>query len=176
VPANALRLTSRPDPVKRLLLRGLARAGVLRPVFRSYERVQALLATGRDGNGDLPPARLRVRVAGTADLAWFLEGGRLAAEAVDAYCATGDGKALATARKRFMRTHGQVFWILGVMQRYWYSTDDRRERFVSICRDVDVQQLTFDAYMNKELVKARPLAHARIFFKNIAHLMGLVPA
>ena len=30
--------------------------------------------------------------------------------------------------------------------------------------------------MNKELVKARPLAHVRIFFKNLAHLSGLVPA
>ena len=75
-----------------------------------------------------------------------------------------------------MRTHGQVFWILGIMQRYWYSSDGRRERFVSICRDRDVQQLTFDAYMNKELVRARPLAHARIFFKNLAHLAGLVGA
>jgi geranylgeranyl reductase len=27
--------------------------------------------------------------------------------------------------------------------------------------------------MNKELVKAKPLAHARIFFKNLAHLSGL---
>jgi geranylgeranyl reductase len=103
-------------------------------------------------------------------------GGRLAAEAANRFCATGDARALGLARKRFMRVHGPVFWILGVMQRYWYTTDRRRERFVRICRDVDVQQLTWDAYMNKELVKARPLAHVRIFFKNIAHLTGLVSA
>jgi geranylgeranyl diphosphate/geranylgeranyl-bacteriochlorophyllide a reductase len=103
-------------------------------------------------------------------------GGKLAAEAVDEALATANPKALATARRRFMRTHGGVFWILGVMQRYWYQSDERRERFVSICRDLDVQQLTWDAYMNKELVKARPLAHMRIFFKNLAHLSGLVPA
>jgi geranylgeranyl reductase len=103
-------------------------------------------------------------------------GGRLAAAAVDAYCASGDARALAGARRQFMKAHGQVFWILGLMQRYWYTDDGRRERFVSICRDRDVQQLTFDAYMNKELVRARPLAHARIFFKNLAHLTGLVPA
>ncbi len=103
-------------------------------------------------------------------------GGRLAAEAVGAFCEKGDARALTTARKRFMRTHGGVFWILGMMQRYWYTTDERRERFVAICRDKDVQELTFDAYMNKELVKAKPLAHVRIFFKNIAHLTRLVPA
>ncbi len=103
-------------------------------------------------------------------------GGRLAADAVDRFLATGDVRHLKSARRRFMRTHGQVFWILGIMQRYWYTTDNRRERFVSICKDVDVQQLTFDAYMNKELVKAKPLSHVRIFFKNLAHLTGLVSA
>ena len=66
-------------------------------------------------------------------------GGRLSAEAVDMFLETGDVKALRTARKRFMRMHGTVFWILGVMQWYWYSNDRRRERFVSICRDRDVQ-------------------------------------
>lgn len=100
-------------------------------------------------------------------------GGRLAAEAVQRLLQTGDARSLATARKRFMREHGRVFWILGIMQRFWYSSDKRRERFVSICRDRDVQQLTFDAYMHKRLVRARPMAHARIFFKDVAHLIGL---
>jgi geranylgeranyl reductase len=107
---------------------------------------------------------------------YALLGGRLAGEAVDLFLATGDARSLATARRRFMKVHGPVFWILGVMQRYWYGSDNRRERFVSICRDLDVQQLTWDAYMNKELVRARPLAHVRIFFKNLAHLTGLVSA
>ncbi|MGF1474598.1 MAG: geranylgeranyl diphosphate reductase [Geminicoccaceae bacterium] len=107
---------------------------------------------------------------------YAMTGGRLAAEAMDAFCRTGDVRELRTARRRFMRVHGPVFWILGMMQRYWYTDDNRRERFVSICRDRDVQELTFDAYMNKELVKARPLAHVRIFFKNLAHLSGVVPA
>jgi geranylgeranyl reductase len=98
----------------------------------------------------------------------------MAADAAHEFLRTGDARALATARKRFMRLHGPVFWMLGMMQRHWYRDDARRERFVSICRDKDVQELTWDAYMNKELVKARPLAHARIFFKNIAHLTGLV--
>ena len=103
-------------------------------------------------------------------------GGRLSAEAVDQFLETGDVKALRTARKRFMKMHGLVFWILGVMQWYWYSNDRRRERFVSICRDRDVQKLTWDAYMNKELVRAKPVAHVRIFFKNLAHMAGLASA
>jgi geranylgeranyl reductase len=103
-------------------------------------------------------------------------GGRLAAEAVDRFCASGDAAVLALPRKRFMKAHGQVFWILGMMQRFWYVSDRRRERFVSICRDPDVQRLTFEAYLHKKLVRARPAAHARIFIKDLAHLLGLVSA
>jgi len=103
-------------------------------------------------------------------------GGQLAAQSVDELLKTGDARCLARARKRFMREHGRVFWVLGIMQRFWYSSDARRERFVSICRDRDVQQLTFDAYMNKRLVRKRPLAHVRIFFKDMAHLLGLARA
>ncbi len=99
-------------------------------------------------------------------------GGELAGEAADQFLATGDARALATARKRFMRLHGRVFLILGMMQWFWYSSDKRRESFVSICQDKDVQRLTFEAYMNKELVRRDPLAHVRIFFKDLAHLAG----
>ena len=100
--------------------------------------------------------------------------GRLAAEAVGAFLTSADPRALAQARRRFMRIHGRVFWILGIMQRFWYVNDQRRERFVSICADRDVQRLTWESYMNKELVRRDPLAHLRIFFKDLAHLFRLV--
>jgi geranylgeranyl reductase len=98
---------------------------------------------------------------------------RMAAEAAAQFLKTGNPKHLAQARKRFLGEHGRVFWVLGIMQRFWYSSDKRRERFVDICRDKDVQQLTFDAYMHKRLVRKRPMAHVRIFFKDMAHLLGL---
>jgi geranylgeranyl reductase len=99
-------------------------------------------------------------------------GGRLAADAVHEFLRTGAPAALRSARRRFMRDHGRVFWILGMMQRFWYHSDKRRERFVSICRDPDVQRLTWQAYLHKKLVRAKPVAHARIFFKDLAHLLG----
>jgi geranylgeranyl reductase len=106
---------------------------------------------------------------------YALYGGDLAADAVEELLATGKASALATARKRFMKAHGRVFFILGIMQYFWYSSDKRREKFVSICRDKDVQRLTWESYMNKELVRRDPMAHVRIFFKDLAHLVGLAP-
>lgn len=103
-------------------------------------------------------------------------GGRLAAEAVVKLHATGDVRSLKHARARFMKAHGTVFWVLGMMQMFWYSSDKRREKFVKMCRDPDVQRLTWEAYMNKKLARRDPMAHVRIFLKDMAQLLGLARA
>lgn len=105
---------------------------------------------------------------------YAMVGGRVAATAAAATLASGRVKDLQLARKLFMREHKQVFRVLGAMQNAYYRSDERRERFVSLCHDVDVQKLTFEAYMNKKLVKARPLAHLKIGIKNLAHLTRIV--
>lgn len=99
--------------------------------------------------------------------------GRVAADAVEEFLQTGRAAALSKARARFMKQHGLVFRILGIMQYFWYSSDKRRERFVKMCADPDVQRLTWEAYMNKKLVRADPGAHIRIFFNDLGHLLGL---
>lgn len=104
---------------------------------------------------------------------YAMEGGRLAAEAVARLLETGDARSLAHARRTFMKHHGRVFWALGWLQYVWYASDKRRERFVTMCADPDVQRLTWESYMNKRLVKTDPVAHMRVFFKDMAHLMGL---
>ena len=105
---------------------------------------------------------------------YAMVGGRVAATAAAAALKSGRSKDLQLARKLFMREHKQVFRVLGAMQNAYYRSDERRERFVSLCHDVDVQKLTFEAYMNKKLVKARPMAHLKIGVKNLAHLAGVV--
>jgi geranylgeranyl reductase len=105
---------------------------------------------------------------------YAMVGGRVAATAAAAFLKTRRTSDLQLARKLFMKEHKQVFRVLGAMQDAYYKSDMRRERFVSLCHDIDVQRLTFEAYMNKKLVKARPLAHLKIGIKNLAHLTGLV--
>ncbi|MCZ8153551.1 MAG: geranylgeranyl diphosphate reductase [Rhodobacteraceae bacterium] len=105
---------------------------------------------------------------------YAMAGGRVAATAAQAVLASGRASDLRIARKLFMREHGTVFRVLRSMQDAYYRSDERRERFVSLCHDVDVQKLTFEAYMNKKLVKARPMAHVKIGIKNMAHLLRIV--
>jgi geranylgeranyl reductase len=105
---------------------------------------------------------------------YAMVGGQVAATAAAAFLKSGRVADLQLARRLFMKEHRQVFRVLGAMQDAYYKSDTRRERFVSLCHDIDVQRLTFEAYMNKKLVKARPLAHLKIGIKNLAHLTGLV--
>jgi geranylgeranyl reductase len=100
-------------------------------------------------------------------------GGRLAADAAMGFIRTGDARQLASARKRFMKEHGTVFWVLGIMQYFWYSSDKRRESFVKMCEDKDVQRLTWESYTEKKLVRQSPMAHVKIFLKDMAHLLGI---
>jgi geranylgeranyl diphosphate/geranylgeranyl-bacteriochlorophyllide a reductase len=105
---------------------------------------------------------------------YAMAGGRAAATAAQAFLRSGKAADLKQARKLFLREHGTVFKVLRSMQNAYYRNDDRRERFVSLCHDIDVQRLTFEAYMNKRLVAARPLAHIKIGVKNLMHLLGVV--
>jgi geranylgeranyl diphosphate/geranylgeranyl-bacteriochlorophyllide a reductase len=148
--------------------RTLRREGAPIPLkpLRRWDNCRDVLLTG-DAAGIVAPAS-------GEGIYYAMLGGRLAAEAAEAFLATGRATALAQARRRFMKLHGRVFLILRIMQAVWYRNDALRERFVSICRDKDVQQLTWDSYMNKELVRAKPAAHARIFFKDLAHLFRWV--
>jgi len=139
----------------------------LRPLSRWDDGARVVLAG--DAAGVVAPAS-------GEGIYYAMASGRLVAEALARFCASGEAHLLREPRARFMREHGAAFRMLGLMQRFWYANDGRRERFVSICRDPDVQRLTWDAYMTKTLVRASPRVHLRIMAKNLIHLTGLVPA
>jgi len=98
--------------------------------------------------------------------------GEIAAQEVTQMLVTGATKPLKRVRKRFMREHGRVFFALGIMQAIWYGSDKRREQFVRMCADPDVQRLTWEAYLDKKLVRREPMAHLRVAVKDIQQLIG----
>lgn len=133
--------------------------------LRRWDDGRAVLVIG-DAAGVVAPAS-------GEGIYYAMASGRFAADALDRLLTTGDARQLCTVRRRFMAEHGRVFWVLGMMQYFWYSSDARRERFVKMCADPDVQRLTWQAYMHKQLVRTDPMAHVRIFLKDTAHLLGL---
>jgi SAM-dependent methyltransferase len=78
--------------VRRQVLKLLQRAGLVGPAFRAYEIAVALRpARVRAVEGPpLPPRRLMVRVAGTADADWFLRSGRAAFDTIAAHVPTAE--------------------------------------------------------------------------------------
>jgi geranylgeranyl diphosphate/geranylgeranyl-bacteriochlorophyllide a reductase len=102
--------------------------------------------------------------------------GEICADAVEQYLLTGKSSALKQARKRFMKAHGKVFFILGVLQAIWYRSDKSREQFVKLCADADVQRLTWESYLNKAIAKKDWRAHLRVFAKDVKNLLGLKTA
>ena len=83
--------------MKRYLLRAGSRLGVLRPAYRAYERLLELRTGGSETVIDglpVPPRQLMVRVAASADPAWFVESGRLAAQSIRAVAPVSDARAL----------------------------------------------------------------------------------
>ena len=72
--------------VRNSTLRALDRMSLLAPAYHAYERVRSLWGS-EDGEVDaeglpVPPPRLRVEVAGTSGLDWFLDSGRQQAEII----------------------------------------------------------------------------------------------
>lgn len=139
----------------------------LHPLRRWDDGVNVVLAG--DAAGVVAPAS-------GEGIYYAMFGGRLAAEAVDGFLATGDVRALGTARGRFMREHGGTFRALGLMQRFWYANDWVRERFVALCGDGDIQALVWNAYLNKSMGRPSPMVFLRIAAKNIAQLARRQPA
>ncbi len=134
----------------------------LKPL-RRWDNGRDIVVTG-DAAGVVAPAS-------GEGIYYAMTSARSTARAVGIFLQSGNPRALRQARRSFMRGNGIVFWILGIMQHFWYRNDRRRERFVTMCADRDVQKLVWQAYMNKRLVMAHPLAHVRVFVKDMRHLL-----
>jgi SAM-dependent methyltransferase len=148
--------------VRRLLLRTLERAGLLVGAFRAYETLRSLRpfqAPAADDGFPLPPARLRLRVAGTADPVWFLESGKeTAATIADAFGRHGLRVERAGRLLDFGCGCGRVI-------RHWQRTDalalegcDRDADAVAWCRE----QLRFARFESH--APAPPLSYADASF------------
>lgn len=136
----------------------------LKPM-RRWDNGRNVLLTG-DAAGTVAPAS-------GEGIHYAMLCGRLCADAVESFLKTKKPADLKQARRRFMRAHGRVFFILGIMQAVWYRSDRFREKFVAMCADPDVQRLTWESYLNKALVRQDPLAHIRVFFKDLKALFGI---
>ncbi|NTW52006.1 MAG: geranylgeranyl diphosphate reductase [Chlorobiaceae bacterium] len=78
---------------------------------------------------------------------------------------------LAEYEKTFRKLYAPIFFGLQVLQSVYYRNDRLRESFVAICRDQDVQEITFDSYLYKKMIPAPWSVQMKIMAKNVYHLV-----
>jgi geranylgeranyl reductase len=92
--------------------------------------------------------------------------GRMAAQTLHAYF--GDAKfSLNRYEKGWQKRYGSMFDFLEVLEKYSYRGNKNREFFVDMCDTRDVQELTFDSYLFKEMAKMSPAHHARMALNGV---------
>jgi len=92
--------------------------------------------------------------------------GRLAAQTLHAHF--GDAKfALERYEKSWEKRYGSMFDFLEILEKLSYRGDKNREFFVDMCATKDVQELTFDSYLFKEMAKVSPAHHARMALSGV---------
>jgi len=93
---------------------------------------------------------------------WAMKSGKNAAlTLVDVLPDTSE-KALRQFEKQWWKEYGTMYRFLRWLQGWGYSNQRQREVFTDMCRNKDVQQLTFESYMFKEMTPVPWLAQMRM--------------
>jgi geranylgeranyl reductase len=94
---------------------------------------------------------------------WAMKSGEMAARAIAKHL---DAPTAANLRRDYdapwWRAYRSTYLFLRFLQRISYNSDLQREIFAAMCDDPDVQRLTFDSYLNKQIVPVPWLVQLRI--------------
>lgn len=71
-------------------------------------------------------------------------------------------RALRRYEQRWWAQYGKMYRFLRGLQRWGYSNERQMEVFTDMCRNDDVQRLTFDSYMYKRMAPMPWLAQLRM--------------
>jgi geranylgeranyl reductase len=90
--------------------------------------------------------------------------GRMAAQTLVLH-ATDHRSPLTRYEKVWQKKYGAMFDFLEFLEKASYTSNFKREFFVDMCATRDVQQLTFDSYLFKEMAKMAPGDHLRMAYE-----------
>jgi geranylgeranyl reductase len=82
---------------------------------------------------------------------WAMKSGHQAAMTLLETMPDVSEAALRLYEKRWWKAYGTMYHFLRWLQKWGYSSERQMEVFTDMCRNRDVQQLTFESYMNKNM-------------------------
>jgi geranylgeranyl reductase len=103
-------------------------------------------------------------VAGTSGegIYWAMKSGQRAAQTLIETLPDTSASALRRYEKRWWKEYGTMYRFLRWLQRWGYGSRRQMEVFTDMCRNKDVQQLTFESYMHKRMTPVPWLAQMRM--------------
>ncbi len=110
---------------------------------------------------------------------WAMKSGKLAAETLVKYADAPTTANLQEYQKRWKKQYGSMYSFLVQLQKIYYGSDKKFEVFTEMCRDIDVQRLTFDSYLHKEMARLPLTSGVKILGKmwfNFARWSVPIPA
>jgi geranylgeranyl reductase len=93
---------------------------------------------------------------------WAMKSGEMAAQVAATCLDAPTTRNLRTYEQRWWKNYGSMYTFLRWLQVWSYSNERQMEVFAEMCRNYDVQRLTFDSYMHKQMAPAPWLAQLRM--------------
>lgn len=93
---------------------------------------------------------------------WAMKSGRMAAETLIASLPDASLAALRRYERQWWKTYGTMYRFLVWLQKWGYGNARQMEVFTDMCRNLDVQRLTFESYMHKKMTPVPWLAQLRM--------------
>jgi geranylgeranyl reductase len=93
---------------------------------------------------------------------WAMKSGAMAAQVLADYLDVPSARYLRLYEKRWWRQYGTMYRFLRWLQWWGYGNERQMEVFTEMCRNQDVQRLTFDSYMHKQMAPAPWLVQMRM--------------
>ncbi|NJK81090.1 MAG: geranylgeranyl diphosphate reductase [Chloroflexaceae bacterium] len=93
---------------------------------------------------------------------WAMKSGQMAAEVLATCLDAPTARNLRAYPQRWWRTYGTMYKFLSWLEWWGYGNERQMEVFTEMCRNRDVQRLTFDSYMHKQMAPAPWLSQLRM--------------
>jgi geranylgeranyl diphosphate/geranylgeranyl-bacteriochlorophyllide a reductase len=85
---------------------------------------------------------------------WAMKSGQLAAETLARHLDAPTAQNLRAYERTWWKQYGTMYQFLRWLQWWGYGNERQMEVFTEMCRNRDVQRLTFDSYMHKQMAPA----------------------
>ena len=93
---------------------------------------------------------------------WAMKSAKMAAEVLAASIRTPSREALRRYEQTWWKSYGSMYRFLRWLQKWGYGNARQMEVFTDMCRNKDVQRLTFESYMHKNMTPVPWLAQMRM--------------